>query len=151
MALSALNCVFQGAAEGKYPELGDRDELWRLLALIAARKVLNQARDERRQKRGGGRVRGEAALAAGPADGDASSVLAEVIGPGPTPEFAALMAEEYGRRLEELGDESLRRVAEWRLEGYDLEEIAARLGCGTRTVRRRLERIRQVWSREGRP
>jgi DNA-directed RNA polymerase specialized sigma24 family protein len=137
VALSALNCVFQGAAEGKYPDLGDRDELWRLLALITARKVINLERDARRQKRGGGRrVRG---------DDDEAAALLEVMGPGPTPEFDALMQEEYRRRLESLGDDVLRRVAEWRLEGYDLEEIGERLRCGTRTVRRRLERIRQLW------
>src|SRR4051812_14399498 len=27
VALSALDCVFRGAAEGKYPDLGDRDDL----------------------------------------------------------------------------------------------------------------------------
>jgi DNA-directed RNA polymerase specialized sigma24 family protein len=78
-------------------------------------------------------------------------MLAEVVGPGPTPEFAARMAEEYRLRLAALGDDALRLVAERRLEGYDLEEIAAMLGCGTRTVRRRLERIRQLWLAEGKP
>src|SRR4051794_36399334 len=146
VALSALNCVFRGAAEGKYPDLGDRDELWRLLAVVTARKVINQARDARRQKRGGGR---QAARPAGPSDwSEEREALAEVMGPGPTPEFAMLMAEEYRLRLESLGDEDLRRVAEWRLEGYDLEEIGERLRCGTRTVRRRLERIRQLWLEE---
>ena len=71
--------------------------------------------------------------------------MAKVVGPGPTPEFTALVAEEYRLRLEALGDETLQRVAEWRLEGYDLEEMAARLGCGTLTVRRKVERIRRVW------
>jgi DNA-directed RNA polymerase specialized sigma24 family protein len=143
-ALSALNNVFQGAADGKYPDLGDRDELWRLLAVVAARKVLNQSREGRRLKRGGDRVR---ILGESGREGD-SVALAEAIGPEPTPEFAALMEEQYRLRLEALGDDDLRCVAVWRLEGDDVEEIAARLGCGTRTVRRRLERIRQLWLEE---
>jgi DNA-directed RNA polymerase specialized sigma24 family protein len=35
-----------------------------------------------------------------------------------------------------------------RLEGYSNDEIAARLGCVTRTVERKLDLIRKVWSRE---
>src|SRR4051794_34074688 len=34
-----------------------------------------------------------------------------VAGPEPSPEFAAMVAEEYRRRLESLEDETLRRVA----------------------------------------
>jgi DNA-directed RNA polymerase specialized sigma24 family protein len=39
-------------------------------------------------------------------------------------------------------------VASWKLEGYTDEEIAARLGCVTRTVERKLARIRSIWARE---
>jgi DNA-directed RNA polymerase specialized sigma24 family protein len=133
VALSALNRVLVGAAQGRYPDLDDRGALWRLLAVITARKASNQVRDARRLKRGG------------PDGPDASAFLAEAVGPEPSPEFAALMAEEYRLRVEGLGDLTLQRVARWRMEGYDLEEIGARLGCGTRTVRRKLERIRREW------
>jgi DNA-directed RNA polymerase specialized sigma24 family protein len=145
-ALSVLNGVFDGLSCGKFPQLTDRDGLWRLLVVVTARKSLSQARDARRQKRGGGRVRTEADL--GAADDDA--LLAGVIGAEPSPEFAAMMAEVVRRRLDALGDVTLRRVAEWRLEGYELEEIAARLGCGTRTVKRQLGRIREAWQEQPR-
>jgi DNA-directed RNA polymerase specialized sigma24 family protein len=36
------------------------------------------------------------------------------------------------------------------MEGYTVEEIAARLGCMPRTVRR-LQRIRSLWEIEGLP
>jgi hypothetical protein len=56
-ALSAFDSFCAGAARGQFPALGDRDDLWRLLALITARKVFAQARRGHRLKRGGGLVR----------------------------------------------------------------------------------------------
>jgi len=40
----------------------DRHDLWRLLVTLTERKAYNLVRDERRQKRGGGDVVGEAGL-----------------------------------------------------------------------------------------
>ena len=51
-------------------------------------EVYEEIQRENRQRRGGGRVLGEAALAAEPGAGDLQ-VLAQVIGREPTPEFAA--------------------------------------------------------------
>jgi DNA-directed RNA polymerase specialized sigma24 family protein len=42
----------------------------------------------------------------------------------------------------------LQDVATWKLEGYTNDEIAARLGCVTSTVERKLARIRTMWARE---
>src|SRR5262245_17412849 len=56
VVLSAFNSFFRGAAHGRFPRLDDRDNLWRLLVVITARKALNLARLERRRKRGGGAV-----------------------------------------------------------------------------------------------
>jgi DNA-directed RNA polymerase specialized sigma24 family protein len=49
-----------------------------------------------------------------------------------------MMAEQYLHLLGRLGNETLRRIATRKLEGYANEEIAARLGCGRRTVERKL-------------
>jgi DNA-directed RNA polymerase specialized sigma24 family protein len=38
-----------------------------------------------------------------------------------------------------------------RLEGYTVEELALRFKCAPRTVERKLQRIRRLWSREERP
>jgi DNA-directed RNA polymerase specialized sigma24 family protein len=143
VALSTINSVCLGAVNGKFPRLGDRDDLWALLVVISARKALNQARDQRRQKRGGGRVRSEADLAA--ADAEEQSALAEIVGQEPSPEFAAIVAESYERRFAELGDATLRQIALMRLEGYGNDEIAAKRGCTGRTVLRKIEVIRHRW------
>ena len=149
VALSAFDSFYAGMARGRYPDLADRDDLWRLLVTIAARKASDQNRWESRQKRGGGRVVHTSALGTGTdPEGDH---LAQIVGAEPSPEFSAIVAEECVRRLQGLPDESLRQVAVLKMEGYRNEEIADRLGCGLRTVARKLEVIRKAWQDEAPP
>ena len=146
-ALSAFNSFCAGAARGKFPQLADRDDLWRLLVVITARKAMAQANRQGRQKRGGGSVVEEAVLfghGLGGADGSIAG-LERIAADGPTPEFAAMMAEECRRLLDALDDESLKQVAVSRMEGYSNDEIADQLGCARRTVARRLDLIRKTW------
>jgi DNA-directed RNA polymerase specialized sigma24 family protein len=69
-------------------------------------------------------------------------------GDEPTPELAAQLVEEYQWLMDQLGDSRLRSVATYKLEGYTNDEIAARLGCVTSTVERKLARIRGQWAGE---
>src|SRR5713101_1490066 len=62
VALTAFDSFCRGAANGRFPQLSDRNELWHLLIVITARKVIDVRQHEKRQKRGGGAVRGEKAL-----------------------------------------------------------------------------------------
>jgi DNA-directed RNA polymerase specialized sigma24 family protein len=140
VALSAFHCLCRGASAGRFPQLADRDNLWRLLATIAAQKAIDLQRREIREKRGGGRTRGEVDLATAEAD-----IVAQVIGREPSPEFAAQLDEEYRRQLDRLEDDGLRQIAVWKMEGYDNDEIARRFACGVRTVERKLGVIRAIW------
>ena len=140
-ALSALQSFCAGAARGRFSGLANRDDLWRLLVVITARKVQAHARRGRRQKRGGDAVRNATDLG----NREEPLGLDRIVGTEPTPEFAAQVAEAYDNLLAALGDDSLRQVALARLEGYTNDEIAARLGCARRTVARRLDLIRQTW------
>ena len=143
-ALSAFESFCRGVDRGRYPDLADREDLWRLLVVITARKLVAQMRRDRRQKRGGGLVTNEADLC--PIDSlEENHILNGIIGAEPTPEFAAIVAEDYRRLIDSLGDDDLRRVAIWRMEGYTNDEIASRLGCARRTVSRRLALIRAAW------
>ena len=146
VALSAFDSFCRGAVQGRFPRLGDRGDLWRLLVTITARKAVDHLQRERCQRRGGGRVVGEAALDA--ADAEAGRWLEQVVGREPTPDFVAQVVDECRRLLESLGDEGLRTVALLRMEGYSNDEIAERLGCGLRSVERKLERIRKRWVAE---
>jgi DNA-directed RNA polymerase specialized sigma24 family protein len=148
VALSAFHSLCHGAALGRFPQLDDRDNLWRLLVTMTAQKAVDHRRREGRLKRGGGRRRVEP----GPDGGERVwEALAQVAGLEPSPEFAAMMAEQYVQLLDRLEDETLRRLATWKLEGYSNAEIAERLSCGLRTVERKLGVIRATWLADERP
>jgi DNA-directed RNA polymerase specialized sigma24 family protein len=146
VALSAFDSFCRAVAEDRFPELADRDDLWRLLVTITERKAIDLVRREGRAKRGGARVFGEDALPE--PDGAGEGVLAQAPGREPTPEFAALAAEECERLLDLLGDRTLRTLAVLKLEGYSNEQIAPRLGCAVRSVERKLALIRSLWEGE---
>jgi DNA-directed RNA polymerase specialized sigma24 family protein len=148
VALSALDSVFRGVERGRFPRLQDRDDFWQVLAVVTARKAIDLANHERRQKRGGSAVTGESARLGPDASDAAGPGLDQVIGPGLTPALAAQVAEEFQRRLDLLGDDVLRTVALRKLEGCTNDEIAAQLRCDRRTVERKLRLIRTVWQEE---
>jgi DNA-directed RNA polymerase specialized sigma24 family protein len=140
VALSAFHSFWRGAQAGRFPRLDDRNDLWQILVLITVRKAIDLRNYEGRLSRGRGRVRSLT---------DLSQDGIEAIGAGePTPELAAQVAEECQRLMEQLGDPTLQNVATWKLEGYTDAEIAGRLGCVTRTVERKLARIRGIWASE---
>ena len=136
---AALNSFCEGAASGRFPQIADRDGLWRMLMQITVCKAADLVRRERREKRGGGRLVGEAALTDG---------LDAFAGRELTPDFAALVAEQLRRLLGLLEDESLRAIAVWKMEGFTNDEIANKLGCSLRTVATKLKLIRQTWEEE---
>jgi DNA-directed RNA polymerase specialized sigma24 family protein len=139
VALSAFDSFCRNAEAGRFPQLADRDSLWRLLVVLTARKAAHLVRDETRQKRGGGRT---VLSEGGDEDG---ALLEQVLGREPTPELAAEVAEECQRLLDRLGDKELERIAVWRMEGYTVEEVAAKLGYAPRSVKRKLQLIRAAW------
>ena len=144
VALSALNSFCRAAQEGRFPDLADRDGLWRLLLQMTVHKAMDLARHERRQRRGGGRVTRLDDNEIGSDEG----IIAEIVGKEPTPEFATMMADECRRLLQKLDDPQLRELAVAKMEGYNNEEIARRLECSLRTVERRLRLIRKEWKHE---
>jgi DNA-directed RNA polymerase specialized sigma24 family protein len=111
-----------------------------LLFVLTVRKAINLVHYQGRKSRGGGRVQSLQDLEALGAD--------QILGTEPSPELAAQMTEECQRLLAKLGDETLRAVALWKMEGYTNVEIAAKLGCVEQTVERKLRAVRQAWSNE---
>ena len=60
-----------------------------------------------------------------------------------------LAREASADALGDLGDEkNLRQIAIWKMEGLTNDEVAQRLDCSRRTVARKLETIRIIWSRD---
>ncbi|HLJ95236.1 MAG TPA: ECF-type sigma factor [Gemmataceae bacterium] len=139
VALSAFDSFCRGLEAGRFPLLSDRENLWRLLVVLTARKAAHLLRDQCRQKRGGGEVL------------ETETELEQILSREPTPEFSVQVAEECQRLLDRLNDAELRAVAVWKMEGYTNEEIAAKLGCVPRTVDRKLRSIRSLWEQESIP
>ena len=117
---------------GKFPRLEDRDDLWKVLMTITVRKACQLVRKGRRK----------------PAGNDLDLIKDQIAGQEPTPEFAAVVKDEFERLLGLLGDEKLRRTAVLKLEGHTNREIAEHFGRSISFVERKLQVIRRTWSEE---
>jgi DNA-directed RNA polymerase specialized sigma24 family protein len=142
VALSAFGSFCRNAERGRFPQLVDRDNLWRVLVVITARKAGHLLRDERRQKRVG--------RAQPPAPAE-EIAIEQIVSREPSPEFAAEVAEECQRLLHCLGDGELKSIALWKMEGHTNEEIAGKLGYVVRSIKRKLHLIRKIWEKESPP
>lgn len=131
-ALSAMHSLFVGIDEGRFPELNDRLNLWQILVKITHRKLRAQWRRETADKR-------SATL-----ELDSIS-MNEIVCDEPRADFVAEMMDETASRIAVLGDKRLQRIALLRLEGFTFDEIAEQLGCATRTINRKVQRIREIW------
>jgi DNA-directed RNA polymerase specialized sigma24 family protein len=143
---NAFFSLCRGAAAGRFAALADRDSLWLLLQVIVRRKAADQENHDRRQRRGGGRVRGDSAVC-GVDGADGSFAASRTRNPAQEAEAAEL----YRRLLDSLPDETLRRIAALKLQGFTNEEIADQVGCARCTVVRKLELIRNIWSKQIEP
>jgi RNA polymerase sigma factor (sigma-70 family) len=148
VVISAMDSFYEGAANGRFPELRDRDGLWPLLVMITKRKAYNQVRDERAQKRGGGRVRGDSVWLGWGVDEEDADLADYAFDDEPTPEMAAELSEECQRLFDLLPDDTMRNIAELKLQGSTTHEIATQLGISPRTLERRLQTIRAIWAGE---
>ena len=136
LAQSAFYALCTAIQDGRYEGLADRDEIWKLLVTIALNKFRKRVRHQGAQRRGGNLRQKDL----GPMLDSESGAL--------TAEQSMLMKEECERLLNALGSDEVRKVALLKVEGYTHEEIANALQCTRRTVQRRLDFIRTVWSRD---
>lgn len=134
----AFERFLRGVREARFPRLTDRDDLWAILFTLTTRQAAQQARDQGRDKRGGGAVRGDSA-------GDQRDVADGV----PPPDEAVVLQEGLTRLLGALKDDELRQIALARMEGCANAEIARSIGRSEVTVERRLKLIRELWRRGG--
>ncbi len=145
VAISAFQSFCERAAHGQFPQLSDRNDLWRLLFSLTVRKAVVTMRHQTRLKRGGGRVLGESGIEG---DNRAAGGIVECFGREPSPQDVVVFTDDLEKRLGQLKDTTLRTIAVRKLEGYGVPEIAAELGASTRTVERKLRLIRAIWEEE---
>ena len=142
IVLSVFDSFYNAAENGRFPDLFDRDDLWRLLLRMAARKVVDKRRRDLRQRRGG-----NVKLHSLDRAGDDENVM-QAIGDEPSPEMALMMQESVEQLFSHLGVGQLRDLAGAKLEGYSNAELAQRFGCSERTIERRLHLIREKCQQE---
>lgn len=145
IVLEAFRSFCAGAAEGRFPRLNDRHDLWQVLVMLTARKATDQRKHDQRKKRGGA-VPFDCGQDAGRED---MHLMHEIVGNEPTPLFAALITDELARLFKLLDDDILRQVAQRKLEGFTNAEIAEQMDVQSRTVERKLQLIRKIWTEAG--
>ncbi len=143
VAQEAFNSFFRALEKGRYPQLSDRDDLWRLLVIITKRKSIDQIRKTRRY--GATREAAQPVSILEQTDAQFEADFEQLVADEPTPDLAVQLVEEYDRLLASLDDAKLQRIALWKLESLNNDQIAQKVGCSRRTVIRKLETIRLIW------
>jgi RNA polymerase sigma factor (sigma-70 family) len=143
IAQEAFNSFFVALERGRFPQLTDRQDLWRLLVVITKRKSIDQVR--RARCRVATSETGDPIATFALSDADLESDLEQIVAADPTPEMAVQLIEEYERLLAVLEDAKLRQIAVWKLQAFTNDQIGAKLNCSRRTVIRKLETIRLLW------
>ena len=142
IVLSVFDSFYIAAENGRFPDLSDRDDLWRLLLRMSARKVVDKRRHDQRQRRGG-----DVNVHSLNQSGEDNNVF-EAIGDEPSPDMVLMMQESVEEVFSHLGVGQLRELAGAKLEGYSNAELAGRFSCSERTIERRLHLIREKCQQE---
>ena len=127
---SALASFYFRARDGRYPNLRDRDGLWKLLISITLNKARALARKEGRRRE----ILEREFSGRNFEDGE------------PSPEFAAEMADQLSALMDQLRAPLLQEIAVAKLEGYTNNEIASQVKKSVPAIERKLRLIRETWS-----
>ena len=125
VALSVCRTFFRRAQAGEF-DLPDTDSLWRLLCAITVNKVRINVRYHRRKKRGV----------------DAEEHFAEIqdVPMSGTPQERVEFEEQLQSVIAGFSGTE-QRVLDLRLQDLNNDQIAEKVGCAERTVRRLLKRV----------
>lgn len=142
-AVSAFRSLCRGIEAKRFPDVGDRGNLWALLVVITSRKIANRFRYEHQQRRDSNQTLSEFVLQG--TDGSTVDLLQTIPAREPTPEFAVEVADMSEYLMTQLPEPDLRKLVVLKLEGHTNDEIAELMKVTRRTVQRKLELIRRIW------
>lgn len=142
-AVSAFRSLCRGIEAQRFPDVGDRGNLWALLVVITSRKIANQFRFEHQQRRNANKTLSESMLQ--PSDGSNIGILQSVPSHEPTPAFAVEVADMSEYLMTQLPEPDMKQIVLLKLEGHTNDDIAEMMKITRRTVQRKLERIRRIW------
>jgi RNA polymerase sigma factor (sigma-70 family) len=129
---SVFESFFRQAHEGKFPQLDDRQDLWKLLITITVRKAGRQAK----------RARNRDQTHRSPVP------IEEHVDAAPHADFTVEVTDELRRLFGMLDDPKLKVIGMCKLEGLTNAKIAKSLECSIATVERKLQVIRRLWKAE---
>lgn len=143
-AQSAFHSLCKGIKAGRFPDLDDRNGLWRLLVTITYRKIRRRQVYDRSQKRNIDRQ----VLPPQIPDGSTSfspDHVANLEAIEPAPDFVVQAKENLEQLISQLDNDVLCQICCLKLEGFRDGEIAEKLNCSRRTVQRKIEVIKKIW------
>ncbi len=143
---SVFQALWHGATVGRFESVKDRDELWWLLLTITRRKAVNRQAYNARGQRFGHEV--PLSHLETTVNGSTATPAISLADEQPPPELILMLEEEQQRLLGCLRDDVLRSIAVMKLQGDSHEQIAQKLDVTPRTVIRKLNLIREAWSKE---
>jgi len=147
LAQSVFYAIYRGAVEDKFDRLHDRAGFWTLVLAITRRKAVDRLRRVTAKKRGGSH-----GLRTNQRQQDASgiSLVDEIISPELDPQLQVECDDllEFLQRKLELEDPSgmLTRISVARLAGLTVKQIAKEVGRTERTIERKLNLVRTIWT-----
>ena len=140
--IDAVDACFRALIENRYPKVVNREDLWKLLAVIAERKAIDQIR---RNTKGVDGIRANVSFRIVSATSSIVDGMQEWPCSEPTPEFAAIISENLHFYLNML-EGPFRNVALLKMQGYTNREIAEKIKRSVPTVERYLKLIRTTWT-----
>lgn len=133
VALEVFDCLCRGVAKGRWPQLENREDLWRVLFTLTRHKAIDLIRKENAEKRGS---RGLQSWSGEFADNEFG------------PDEIVILNDQLKHLLGKLPDDSYRNIACLKMELHTVPEMAEKLGYSPRTIERKLNFIRKVWENE---
>lgn len=133
VASTAFHSLYQSLQRGGCKDLQGRDELWALLATITRRAAWDAGDAAGAAKRGAGVVR------------ESPEVLEGVADQSSPPDLAIAMVDHLRQMLAQMRDPDMEQLVALKLEGYQNDEIARKLGLSRSSIQRMLRCIRDRW------
>jgi hypothetical protein len=137
VAQSTFRTVYLAVMNGKYPDIEDRRDLWRLLLVSTLNRVRRHHRDSHTLKRSVNELVTQ--------DQSRRRLIMEISGPDAQAEMADLIETLFRRLDQEDPTGELRQIALLKLEEHSASAIARRLKRRKNHVLQRVRLIRILW------
>jgi hypothetical protein len=137
VAQSTFRTVYLAVMNGKYPDIEDRRDLWRLLLVSTLNRVRRHHRDSHTLKRSVNELVTQ--------DQSRRRLILEISGPDAQAEMADLIETLFRRLDQEDPTGELRQIALLKLEEHSASAIAKRLKRRKNHVLQRVRLIRILW------